>query len=269
MAITRGSARSQWPAPKTLQPAAPRSPWPRWRRRPGPGRRRGDVGVVGPVDHEEGPPLQELGVLGGWRTESSLAQASAEAGNPGVESPRSARTAPPAPRDHPGQGPRSAGVPRQATPATRSSPAARCRPGHRRIRSPPTSAGRLGAPRSRSRTQVVQPALGREVAAGLPGAPQRPGDHAPGRFAGEPIGQGRVGLGHVAAEPLARGRSWQRPHGRGPARPEAWSWRRSTGRPPARAGAGRAPSPKCRCAVPGARGGRRDRRAAAPTTWPA
>ena len=122
---------------------------PAWPLGQGPGVGHGDVGVVGTVDHEERPALESAASSAGWRTESSLAQASIEAGNPGVVMTPCAGSARGGPRDPGPQSRRSAGVPRHATPP----PARRRRPGAGRARRRSRSRRRGGATTRGSRSR--------------------------------------------------------------------------------------------------------------------
>ena len=78
--MTRGSARSQWPAPRTTcSSEGPVAASARAR-----ASATGTSGSSEPCTMSSGRPLSSAASSAGCRTESSLAQASAEAGNPGV-----------------------------------------------------------------------------------------------------------------------------------------------------------------------------------------
>ena len=83
----------------------------------GPGVGHGHVGVVGAVDHQQRPALEEGGVLGRVQDRELLGPGLDEAGKPGVrDRRRSGGSARAARRGRAASGARSAGVPRQATP---------------------------------------------------------------------------------------------------------------------------------------------------------
>ena len=188
----------------------------------------------------------------GWRTESSLAQASVEAGNPGVVMTPVRR-----------QRARSVlGVPGQRAQIGRRAEAGHTRhpfvPGgqvqgqHAAEAEADDEAGRrLGDLGLGQKRQVVQPAQRREVTRRLAGAAQRRGDHAPARLTGQPVGQGGIGEGDVgrrrpwAAAGRGRAATWPRTGA-----PGVVELAYDTGRPPARAGAGMAPASQIpmRCA---------------------
>ena len=281
VATTRGSARSQWPAPGTIRSstgpsaaasararaaaAAPRRP--RSRARPGGAARR-----------------RAAAASRGRSATSPAAQPATSAGNPGWRWPRCGRhaAATAAGSADPGRRGRPARpTPPPRPPGLRRAPAAA--PGPRRGRSRPARPARPGRPAGRpegrgppaSRRPRSRPPSRRRPA-GMPPPPDP--------VSGPAVGQGREGPpgvgGAATVRGAARGRAraaarWAAPDRRAPRaraqRPPAGA---STSRPRARSTGPRSrpdrPAPvRCRCAGPAARGGRRGRRRAARRTWPA
>ena len=266
-AMTRGSARSQWPAPgTTCSSEGPVAASARAR-----ALARGTSGSSEPWTSRRGRPFESAASSTGCSTESSLAQASTDDGNPGVlitpvRRHRARNSSVP-----PGQ----LAPPRRACPGRPRRRPARRRPPGAATSTPPkpkptaTRVDVLGDLVLGDEAQVVEPAQGGEVAGRLAGAAQRGGDDLPAGLAGQAVGQRR--------DTSARGR---RPRRLGPwqvmaeqdvAADGCAGARRGGVRPQVARGPG--PEPewprhlRCRCVAPAAPGGTRDRRGTARTTW--
>ena len=197
------------------------------------------VGVVRAVHQQERPALEQRGVLGRVEDRELLGPGLDRGGETGrvdhAGAPAAGQEAPRAGRP---AGPTSAGVPRQATPATRSSPAARCSAS---TPPKPNPTARRGAPSG------ISDSARKVRSSSQPSAEKSPADSpAPRRAAvttcqpdsrASRSASGRIGQRDVGRRPLGRGRSWQSRTWPRTGAPGSSRWRRSTGRPPARAGA--------------------------------